>query len=91
MPVMDGFEATEKILALQDSLKDTLSFDTTCDIVALTSNTDELTMERCKKIGFKEVLHKPLDFDSLKRIACLYHFKMSPEEYEEYLKNEKEV
>ena len=62
-----------------------------CDVVALTSNTDSTTIERCKKIGFKEVLNKPLSFESLKRIACLYHYKMSKEEYEEYLEFEEKL
>ena len=60
-------------------------------MVALTSNTDKQTMDRCKNIGFAEVLHKPMDFESLKRIACLYHFKMLPEEYTEYLEYEKKM
>lgn len=83
MPVMDGFEATEKILAYQEEHakgKDLSEYER-CDVVALTSNTDKVTMDRCKKIGFKEILHKPLDFENLKRIACLYHYKMSNEEY----------
>ena len=48
-------------------------------------------MDRCKKIGFSEVLHKPLKFEDLKRIACLYHYKMSGEEYQLYLEQEEEL
>ena len=63
MPVMDGFDATEKILKYQEehAAKQGLSLLQMIDVVALTSNTDKATMDRCKKIGFKEVLHKPLD------------------------------
>ena len=93
MPVMDGFDATEKILAYQAEHAEErdLGKYELCDVVALTSNTDKVTMDRCEKLGFKEVLNKPLDFDSLKRIACLYHYKMSHEEYLEYLKQEEEL
>ena len=76
MPVMDGIEATKEILAFE-----ALKGSNQCDIVALTSNTDKQTMEKCKRYGFREVLQKPLDFQSLKRIACLYHFKMTEKEY----------
>ena len=62
-----------------------------CDVVALTSNTDKETMDRCKQIGFKEVLNKPLDDENLKRIACLYHYKMTEEEYQAFLEHEKSL
>ena len=93
MPVMDGFEATEKILAYQKEHGDPINLSEyeMCDVVALTSNTDKVTKDRCKTIGFREILNKPLSFDTLKRLACLYHYKMTQSEYEDYLQQEAEL
>ena len=90
MPVMDGFEATERILEYQKEHHHGPP-NSQCDIIALTSNTDNVTLDRCKKIGFKEVLNKPLEFESLKRLACIYHYKMTQEEYLAYLEYEKKI
>jgi CheY-like chemotaxis protein len=86
MPEMDGFEATEKILKLisDDPRQQTYP----CNIVALTSYTDNKTIERCYSIGMKDVIHKPLDYNTLKRIVMTYHYGLSDMEYKQYLKEE---
>jgi len=66
MPNKDGFEATEEILRIQK--------DGNCSIVALTSFQDQLSKDRCIKIGMKEVLNKPLRLVDLRRIILIYHF-----------------
>lgn len=93
MPEMDGFQSTEKILeALHDSQEGPSAI---CNIVALTSYTDQKTRERCLDLGMKDVYNKPLDASSLKRILLLYYYGLSETQLEEYLieeslKHEKE-
>ena len=76
MPIMDGFEATEKIL---ECFRDNphLRGNNKCNIVALTSYTDDITINRCMSLGMKEVLNKPLNFDDLKRIIFMYHYDIT--------------
>lgn len=64
MPEMDGFEATEKILETVEQNMDKF-IEASTRVVALTSYTDQGTLDRCKKIGFTEVLHKPLKADQI--------------------------
>ena len=86
MPVMDGFESTQKILQF---LKEKPNLQSTpCNVVALTSYTDKLTKDRCYSIGMKDVIHKPLDSQNLKRIILMYHFGLSQDQYVSYKKEE---
>ena len=61
MPNMDGFEASEIIIKMMRDMKEA-NF---CNIVALTSYTDQETRDRCLKIGLKDVMHKPLGANEL--------------------------
>ena len=36
----------------------------------------------------KDVIHKPLDTENLKRIILLYYFGLTPEQYKVYIKEE---
>ena len=58
MPVMDGFEASERILSLFRSHPEKALYGThNVNIVALTSYTDQSTIDRCQHIGMAEVYH----------------------------------
>ncbi len=54
MPIMDGYEATQEILALKSSQKP--------KIVALTANVFEEDRERCFKAGMSGFITKPFEF-----------------------------
>ena len=73
MPNKDGFEASEEILRIQQ--------DGNCSILALTSFHDQVSKDKCIKIGMKEVLNKPLRLVDLIRIILIYHFKLTYEQY----------
>jgi CheY-like chemotaxis protein len=53
--------------------------------VALTSYTDQESRTRCLEIGLKEVLHKPLNSDELKRIIATYHLDIETQKFNRYL------
>jgi CheY-like chemotaxis protein len=76
MPIMDGFDASHEILTLSARNQEILSNQQT-NIVALTSYTDEQTRQRCFSIGMKEVLHKPLVQNELRRVIALYHLGLT--------------
>jgi len=56
MPFMDGFEATEKIIKYfrNSGYKE-------CPIVALSANDSENDVKRCKAVGMKTHVTKPID------------------------------
>ena len=56
--------------------------------MALTSHTDSKTIDKCLKIGMKEVFHKPLNAKDLKKILYMYHFGMSETTYQSYIEAE---
>ena len=62
MPVMDGLEASTKILEM---IKDNPSHT---KIIAVTAFTNQSTIEKCEKIGILEVVHKPLTLDKLREL-----------------------
>lgn len=47
------------------------------NIVALTSYTDKKTIDRCKQIGFTKVIHKPMNFQELKKLVGIHYFNLS--------------
>ena len=63
MPVIDGFEATEKILANAADRKRSIP-----PIVALTADATMDTRQRCQDSGMIDYLLKPLNFDKLKQV-----------------------
>ena len=81
MPIMDGFEATEKILKYQkdNNLKEE------CKIVALTAYQTQETKNRCLNLGMLNVYHKPASKTDIKEIICLYYHRMSKNQYETFL------
>ena len=84
MPIMDGFEASTEILNMRAENPE-MYIGTETNIVALTSYTDLKTKTRCLGLGMKEVLHKPLNSDELKRAVATYHFDIGEEKYKRYL------
>ncbi len=63
MPVVDGFEATEKILANAADSNRPIP-----PIIALTADATLDTRQRCQDTGMKDYLLKPLNFDELKQV-----------------------
>ncbi|MEP1383798.1 MAG: ATP-binding protein [Paraglaciecola sp.] len=60
MPVMDGFEATQKIRAGEAGEK-----VKNISIIALTANAMKGDKEKCLSVGMTDYVSKPLDFDKL--------------------------
>lgn len=60
MPVMDGFDATRQIRALEREGEHV-------PIVALTATVGTEEVGRCKKVGMDDVLGKPIRLDGLKQ------------------------
>ncbi len=58
MPIMDGYEATEKIRQLEGSEQRTLIF-------ALTASASNEVGERCLAAGMDDIMLKPFKFDTL--------------------------
>ena len=55
MPIMDGFEATERIRANP-------RFDT-LPIIAMSGNADEDDQQRCLACGMNDFISKPVDWE----------------------------
>ena len=62
MPIMDGFEASEKILQSQLGMKE----ENCCKIVALTAFHSSETIERCLNLGIIKVYNKPANINDIK-------------------------
>lgn len=58
MPVMDGYEATERIRSKEDS-------DKHIPIIALTANAFESDKQKCLDAGMDDYLSKPIDYVKL--------------------------
>ena len=54
-------------------------------IIALTSYTDLKTKIKCLGMGMKEVQHKPLNSEKLKRVVAQYHYGIDAHRYQMYL------
>ncbi|OYT16451.1 MAG: ATPase [Bacteroidetes bacterium 4572_77] len=63
MPVMDGLEATENILAHhnKNSIKPPV-------IIAMTANVMKESQEQCKNAGMLDFISKPTNFENLKEV-----------------------
>ncbi len=59
MPVMDGFEAVEKIRALEDQALATIP------VVALTADAQSDTRDACLEKGMNDFLTKPFTIDQI--------------------------
>ncbi len=66
MPVMDGFEATKFIRALEDKVKRAVP------IIALTANATRKDFEKCLAEGMDDCLTKPFTPDDLFKILTRY-------------------
>ena len=66
MPVMDGYEATRKIRALD------IPESKTIPIVAMTANVFREDVEKCLESGMTSHVGKPLDIDSLHMLLNSY-------------------
>ncbi|MDR1318514.1 MAG: response regulator, partial [Treponema sp.] len=70
MPEMDGYEATRKIRALEESLKNSGQLPESAKkipIIAMTANAFREDIEKCLDAGMNDHLGKPLDFDDVLR------------------------
>ena len=63
MPVVDGYEATERILAEAEQQHRPLP-----PIVALTADATAAARKRCQEVGMVDYLIKPLDFNRLQQV-----------------------
>ena len=70
MPVMNGFIATTKIQALFKQFK-----ITTCQVVAVTSNTTERDKREATAAGMIDFYQKPLRADKLADMLAKYYSK----------------
>ena len=64
MPIMDGFEATKAIRALERPDAKTIP------IIAMTANAFAEDAERCLAAGMNAHLAKPLEIEKIKKIIC---------------------
>lgn len=66
MPVLDGYEATKRILRLKDPLK------ARTPIIATSANADQDCVRKCLEYGMKDVLLKPVTIDMLLGVIQRY-------------------
>ena len=66
MPIMDGYEATENIRALEDKDKSSIP------IIALTAHTQNSEKVKSKAVGMNDFITKPYTVDELIRVVKLY-------------------
>ena len=66
MPVMDGYEATKAIRAMERSDAETVA------IFAMTANAFVEDIEHCLTVGMDEHIAKPIDLDQMVRLIAKY-------------------
>jgi CheY-like chemotaxis protein len=72
MPVMNGYEATEKIRALANG-------KSSIPIIAMTANVLKEEVERCYEAGMDDFIGKPFDTDALlRKIGALLTSESAP-------------
>eukprot|EP00347_Sterkiella_histriomuscorum_P007736 403347751 len=83
MPIMDGYQATQNIIQLFNEKYQKGSYNNgdQLNIVAITAFVNEENINHCYAVGMKEVLHKPVDQDSLKEVINQYYFTYSKQPY----------
>lgn len=64
-----------------------IDFKPVASVIALTSFTNEKTVQECLDVGMLEVFNKPLTYKSLHRAMWKYFFYISQEEYKDLYKN----
>eukprot|EP00347_Sterkiella_histriomuscorum_P016818 403351738 len=76
MPIMDGYQATHEILELFNEKYPQSAYPNgdALNIVAITAFVNEENINHCYAVGMKEVLHKPIDEDSLRNIINQYYY-----------------
>ncbi|MDI9309364.1 MAG: response regulator [Limnohabitans sp.] len=62
MPIMDGFEATKYIKELKPDLP----------VIALTSISENIHIDKFRQVGITKVLNKPINLDELFEILTIY-------------------
>jgi signal transduction histidine kinase/CheY-like chemotaxis protein/ABC-type amino acid transport substrate-binding protein len=67
MPEMDGYEATRRIRALEEDLREKTAPDSLREIpiIAMTANVFREDIEKCLEAGMNGHVGKPLDFDEV--------------------------
>ena len=83
MPVMSGFEATQKIRSLERK-------DSHVPIVALTARTLKGEQERCTEFGMDDYITKPVIFNTIRDLIQTYLIASQPNERIYLQKNEPE-
>ncbi|PKM66486.1 MAG: hypothetical protein CVU95_10920 [Firmicutes bacterium HGW-Firmicutes-2] len=61
MPIMDGYEATQKIRQMEEGKRRTR-------IIAMTANTMESDQQKCLEAGMDDYISKPIDFHTMLRL-----------------------
>lgn len=81
MPVMSGFEATQKIRSLESN-------GSHVPIVALTARTLKGEQERCAEFGMDDYITKPVIFNTIRDLVQTYLIASQPNERNYLHKNE---
>ena len=80
MPVMDGYDATRAIRALDEAAAgaETAEYAESVPIIAMTANVFKEDVDNCLEAGMNDHLGKPLDFDDVLRILRHYLYNQKP-------------
>ena len=74
MPIMDGYDATKKIIKIigeNNIINSDSNYD--CKVVAITAFVNDENKKKCYRSGMVEVLHKPVAYDRLKLVFDKYY------------------
>ncbi|MBM9614194.1 response regulator [Desulfobulbus rhabdoformis] len=86
MPVVDGYEATERILAEAEQ-----QHRPTPPIVALTADATAAARKRCQEVGMVDYLVKPLDFNRLQQVLSRWLPELKTSVVPKSMQNEQSV